>query len=152
MCQLLETSYSRPPIDPYLTSPPLLQNPGGATGYYSSVYRGINISSKRPKGMVLLWVVTLSKKANQRDSRIVLAASAYGAWPPLRRWEYTISNVWRRPICNRIMPRLFPARFNLPFTLHHNRRTFKVILVTAIRCMSKCLNIAYSLSTNQNEA
>ena len=25
------TSYSRPPIDPYLTSP-LLQNPGGATG------------------------------------------------------------------------------------------------------------------------
>jgi len=26
------TSYSRPPIDPYLT-PPLLQNPGGATGW-----------------------------------------------------------------------------------------------------------------------
>ena len=25
------TSYSRPPLDPYLTSPPLLQNPGGAT-------------------------------------------------------------------------------------------------------------------------
>ena len=28
----LGTSYSRPPIDPYLTSPPL-QNPGGATAY-----------------------------------------------------------------------------------------------------------------------
>ena len=26
------TSYSRSPIDPYLTPPPLLQNPGGATG------------------------------------------------------------------------------------------------------------------------
>ena len=28
------TSYSRPPIDPYLTSPPLLQNPGGATAWW----------------------------------------------------------------------------------------------------------------------
>ena len=31
MCQLLGASYSRPPIDPYLTSP-LLQNHGVATG------------------------------------------------------------------------------------------------------------------------
>jgi len=29
------TSYSRPPIDPYLT-PPLIQNPGGATGVFIS--------------------------------------------------------------------------------------------------------------------
>ena len=32
------TSYSRPPIDPYLTSP-LLQNPGGATVFTTVVSR-----------------------------------------------------------------------------------------------------------------
>ena len=32
------TSYSRPPIDPYLTSPPL-QNPGGATGQRTTKQR-----------------------------------------------------------------------------------------------------------------
>jgi len=33
------TSYSRPPIDPYLTPPPLLQNPGGATGQRTTKQR-----------------------------------------------------------------------------------------------------------------
>ena len=31
------TSYSRPPIDPYLETSPLLQNPGGATGHCNTV-------------------------------------------------------------------------------------------------------------------
>ena len=34
------TSYSRPPIDPYLTSP-LLQNPGGATGSINSTWSSV---------------------------------------------------------------------------------------------------------------
>ena len=38
------TSYSRPPIDPYLTSP-LLQNPGGATDLASLVTYGLHAVS-----------------------------------------------------------------------------------------------------------
>ena len=38
------TSYSRPPIDPYLTSP-LLQNPGGATAYrYRWIWSSLTVS------------------------------------------------------------------------------------------------------------
>jgi len=39
------TSYSRPPIDPYLTSP-LLQNPGGATGNANSREASHDTSSR----------------------------------------------------------------------------------------------------------
>jgi len=50
------TSYSRPPIDPYLTSP-LLQNPGGATGWR----RGVLVSGVRRMN-----------KVNARRARLVL--------------------------------------------------------------------------------
>jgi len=53
------TSYSRPPIDPYLTSP-LLRNPGGATGCITVITVNSALQLQRTRCPLTMWLTSPS--------------------------------------------------------------------------------------------
>ena len=72
------TSYSRPPIDPYLTSP-LLQNPGGATASVSSYGEGVLRRSVGRWRGVAVRAVTPSERRRQLGARRASCACCVGS-------------------------------------------------------------------------